>query len=130
MGLRQLHISEFRHADCAHHWPPLAWVWVWRWAVKAVVEVILSCCSSVLTDLRLAVHKRIRSAVGIRVTNVEVPHRVAVTLRHGCHGTVVFLAHDTLVVRCGTVRGWYQDTVALRRHIVRPCNVTACDAWI
>lgn len=90
----------------------------------------MSCCSSVLTDLRLAVHKWIRSAVNIRVTNVEVPHRVAVTLWHGCHGTVVFLAHDALIVGCGTVRGWDQDTVALRRHIVSACDITACDAWI
>lgn len=102
LRLLELDVGEFGDANGAHHGPSLGGIGVRRGTVEAVVEVERILARSMLADLRLAVHERIGSTVGVRVADVEVPHGVALALGGRDH-TEVLLPHDRLVIGRSTV---------------------------
>lgn len=93
------------------------------------IMVLLGCSAMFPSDLWLAVHQRVWSAVGIRVSNVKVPHGVALPVflrqNHASSCSSGFLAHNCLVIRSGTVGRWDEGTVAMGGDIVRPGDIAS-----
>ncbi len=129
LRLLELDVGELGDADGTHYGPSLGGIGVRGGTVEAVVEVEGVLARAVLADLRLAVHERVGTAVGVRVADVEVPHGVALALSRWDHPEVL-LPHDRLVIRCGTVGRRDEGAVPVRRHIVGPHEVTSCDAGV
>lgn len=91
------------------------------------IVVVLRCPPMFPSDLWLAVNERVWPAVCVRVSDVKIPHRVAlpVLLRqnHPSPRSPVFLTHHCLIVGGGAVGGWDESAVAMRGDVVWPGDV-------
>lgn len=122
LSLLELDVGEFRHADGSHYRPSLSGVGVRGGAVEAGAQmervvVVLARPTVLPSDLRLAVNKRVWSAVSIRVSNVQVPHGMAlpVVLRqnHAPSWTPGLLPHHRLIIGGGAIGRRYERAVAV-----------------
>lgn len=130
LGLLQLDICELRDTDGPHHGPPLRGVGVRRRTVEAGAQMegivmVLGCSAVLPSDLRLAVHQMVRPAVGVGVSDIQVPHGVALPVLLGQEhpSSAGLLTHHRLVIRRGAVGRRDEGAVAVRGDVVRPGDV-------
>lgn len=133
LRLLQLDVCELRDADGSNNGPPLWRVGIWRGAVEAGAQmkgvlVMVGRSAILYSYFWLAVNQRVRSAVGVRIPDVQISHGVALPMllrqNHAPRHAPVLLPHHCLVIRSGAIGGWDERAVAMGGNEVWPGDVT------